>query len=113
MSEDAWRESATTDVLFPDDLEEYGPFAVVGEPIPASEADTDTVEYGVVAELAGEHHGEDYVVAPKALRGAIADAWDPDRGLAVLEVTEAEKAGHADDAPWVIEARTIEDGDPL
>lgn len=113
MTEDAWRTSATTDVLFPDDLEGYGPFAVVGEPIPAEEADTDTVRFGTVAALDGEHHDEKYVVAPRQLRRAIADAWRPDEGMAALEVTAAEKNGTADDSEWVIEHRVIENGDPL
>jgi hypothetical protein len=113
MTEDAWRESATTDVLFPDDLAGYGPVVVVGEPLAASDVDTDTVEFGTVAELDGDHHDADYVVAPQQLRAAIADAWRPDEGVAALEVTEAEKAGHSDDAPWEIEHRTINDGDPL
>lgn len=114
MTEDAWRESATTDVLFPDDLEGYGPICVVGAPIDAAETDTDTVQYGTVAELDGDHHEADYVVAPKQLRGAIADAWGVYADdCAVLEVVEAEKDGHADHSPWVIEARTLEEGDPL
>lgn len=114
MSEDAWRESATTDVLFPDDLEGYGPIAVVGAPLDAADADTDTVSYGTVAELDGDHHDADYVVAPKRLREIIADAWGVyTDDAAVFEVTDAEKPGHADDAPWQIEARILEDGDPL
>lgn len=113
MSRNAWRDSATTDVLFPDDLAGYGPIAVVGAPIPAEEADTDTVRYGVVATLDGDHHAEDYVVAPKALRSAIADAWRDDDEMAVFEVLEAEKSGPEDDAAWVIETRTIDNGDPL
>jgi hypothetical protein len=112
MTEDAWRDSATTDVLFPDDVEGYGPLCVEGEPIPAEEADTDTVQYGTVAALNG-HHDEDYLVAPKAIRSLIADAWRSDDGIAAFEVTSAEKDGHADDSPWVIEGRVIDDGDPL
>jgi len=113
MTEDAWRSSATTDVLFPDDVEGYGPLCVVGEPLDAEDADTDTVRYGVVAALAGEHHDEDYLVAPKQLRALIADSWRPDDGLAAFEVLTAEKNGHEDDAEWEIEGRVIEDGDPL
>jgi len=113
MTEDAWRSSATTDVLFPDDVEGFGPLCVVGEPIDATEADTDTVQYGVVAELDGDHHQEDYLVAPRQLRALIADAWRPDDQLAAFEVTGTEKSGPADDAEWDIEGRVIEDGDPL
>jgi hypothetical protein len=112
MTEDAWRESATTDVLFPDDVEQCGPLCVVGEPIDAADADTDTVEYGVVAEL-DTYHSEDYLVAPRQLRALIADAWRPDDDLAAFEVLEAAKDGHADDAEWQIDGRIIEDGDPL
>jgi len=113
MTEDAWRSSATTDVLFPDDVEGYGPLCVVGEPLEATEIETDTVEYGVVAALAGEHHHEDYLVAPRQLRLLIAEAWRPDDGFATFEVTDAEKSGPADDAEWEIEGRVIENGDPL
>jgi len=113
MTEDAWRSSATTDVLFPDDLEGYGPLSVVGEPIDAAETETDTVTYGVVAELDG-HHDEDYLVAPKQLRGLIADAWRPDDDRAVFEILSVEKEDeHRDDAPWLIDGRVIENGDPL
>ena len=113
MSRDAWRDSATTDVLFPDDLEGFGPIAVVGPPLDADEADTDTVQYGVVAELSGDYHEADYVVCPKELRSLIADAWRDDAGMATFEVTHAEKEGHADDSPWSIEGRCLENGDPL
>lgn len=114
MSKDAWRSSATTDVLFPDDLEGYGPLCVVGEPIDAADTDTDTVTYGTVAELHGDHHDEDYLVAPKQLRSLIADAWRPNEHRAVFEITGAEKEDeHRDDAPWIIEGRVIEEGDPL
>jgi hypothetical protein len=114
MTKDAWRDSATTDVLFPDDLEEKGPISVVGPPLEADEIDTNTVTYGTVAELDGDHHDADYVVCPKALRSAIADAWGVYADdCAVLKVVAAEKDGHEDDAPWVIEAETLEMGDPL
>jgi len=113
MTEDAWRSSATSDVLFPDDVEGYGPLCVVGEPLDAEETDTDTVQYGVVAALAGEHHDEDYLVAPRQLRELIAEAWRADDGLSAFEVLEAEKDGHAEDAEWNIDGRVIEDGDPL
>lgn len=113
MSRDAWRNSATTDVLFPDDVEGYGPICVVGEPIPAEETDTDTVQYGTVAALAGEHHDEDYLVAPRQLRALIADAWRDGDGLATFEVVSAEKDGDADDSEWNIEGRVLEEGDPL
>lgn len=112
MSRDAWRESATTDVLFPDDLEGYGPVAVTGPPIDAGEADTTTVQFGTVAEL-DSSHSEDYVVCPRQLRSLIADAWRDDIEAATFEVTSAEKDGHADDSPWVIEGRCITNGDPL
>jgi len=112
MTQDAWRSSATTDVLFPDDLEGYGPIQIVGEPLDAEDADTDTVRYGVVAELDGDHHEADYVVAPKQLRGAIADAWRPDEGFAALEVLDAEKPPEPD-AEWQLETRSIENGDLL
>lgn len=111
-AQDAWRESATTDVVFPDDVAGYGPLMVVGEPLDAEEADTDTVSYGTVARLSDEHP-EKYLVAPKQMRQLIADAWRPDRGFAAFEVTSAEKENGADDAPWLIEGRVIEDGDPL
>lgn len=113
MTKDAWRKSATTDVLFPDDLEGYGPIQVVGEPIDAADTDTDTVQYGQVAQLDGDHHDAKYVVTPKQLRAAIADAWRVGDGYAALEVLSAEKAGPADDAEWQIEARSVGDGDPL
>jgi len=113
MTRDSWRDSATTDVLFPDDLSGYGPICVVGEPVDAGETETDTVQFGVLAELDGDHHSEDWVVAPKQLRSLIADAWRSDEGLATLEVLDAHKDGDADDAEWVIEGRVVEDGDPL
>jgi len=113
MSRDAWRSSATTDVLFPDDLAGFGPLCVVGEPVDAAETDTDTVEYGVVAELDGDHHEERFLVAPQQLRHLIADAWRPDDGMAVFEVETAEKSGSGDHAAWTIEGRIIDDGDPL
>jgi hypothetical protein len=113
MTESAWRSSATTDVLFPDDVEGYGPLCVVGEPLDAEDADTDTVRYGVVAALAGEHHDEDYLVAPRQLRELIAEAWRPDDGCAAFEVLSAEKSGDAEDAEWTIDGRVIENGDPL
>jgi len=113
MTQDAWRSSATTDVLFPDDIEGYGPLCVVGEPVDAADTETDTVQYGVVAELDGDHHSEDWLVAPKQMRAIIADAWRPDEGLAAFEVTAAEKDGSGDHAAWIIEGRIIEDGDPL
>jgi hypothetical protein len=114
MTRDAWRSSATTDVLFPDDLEGYGPLCVTGEPIDAADAETDTVTYGVVAALDGQHHDEDFLVAPRQLRALIADAWRPDEGCAVFEIEVAEKEDqHRDDAPWLIQGRVIENGDPL
>lgn len=113
MTEDAWRESATADCLFPDDVAGYGPLCVVGEPIDADDADTDTVEYGVVARLDGNHHEEDYLVAPRQIRALIADAWRPEEELAAFEVLDAEKDGHSDDSEWIIDGRVIENGDPL
>lgn len=112
MSRTAWRKSATTDVLFPDDLAGYGPVCVVGEPLEAEEAETDTVEYGVLARLA-EGFPEEYLVAPKAVRALIADAWRDDDDLAYFEVLEAEKDGEEEHAEWSIEARILEDGDPV
>lgn len=112
MTEDAWRESATTDVIFPDDVEGFGPLCVVGEPLSAEEADTTTVEYGVVAALA-DQHPEKYLVAPRQLRQLIAEAWRPEEGIAAFEVTTAEKAGDSADSEWQIEGRIIENGDPL
>jgi hypothetical protein len=113
MTEEAWRQSATIDVLFPDDIEGHGPIYVVGEPIDADEADTDTVEYGTVAALEGDHHVADYIVTPRQLRGLIADAWRDDDELAAFEVLNAEKDGNADDSEWMIDGRVIENGDPL
>lgn len=112
MSKDAWRKAATTDVLFPDDVEGYGPLQVDSPPIDAEEADTDTVQFGTVAALSSEH-AEKYLVAPKQLRGLIADAWREGEGFAAFEVTKAEKDGHEDDSEWIIEGRVINDGDPL
>lgn len=112
MSEDAWRSSATTDVLFPDDLEGYGPLCVSGEPLDAADVGTDTVQHGIVAALDGEQHDEDYLVCPRQLRQIIADAWRPEAGLAAFEIQSAEK-GPADDDEWQIGARIIENGDPL
>lgn len=113
MTRDAWRSSATTDVLFPDDLAGYGPIQVVGEPLAAEDAETDTVEFGVVARLDGDHHEEEFLVAPRQLRGLIADAWRDDLDAATFEILEAEKAGPEDDAEWEIDGRVIENGDHL
>lgn len=112
MSEDAWRESATTDVLFPDDFEQYGPICVTGPPIDASEADTDTVQYGTLAELHGEEHDEDYLVAPQQVRKLIAEAWREDDDLAVIEIFETTK-GPKESDPWEIDGRVVENGDML
>jgi hypothetical protein len=112
MTEDAWRKSATTDVLFPDDVEERGPLCVVSEPLEADEIDTDTVQFGLVAELDG-HHAEDYLVTPRQLRELIAEAWRPDASAAAFEVLEAAKDGQKEDSEWQIEGRVIEEGDPL
>ena len=112
MTEDAWRSSATTDVLFPDDLEGCGPLQVVGEPLDADEAETDTVRYGTVALLDGDHHDAEYLVAPRQLRELIADAWRDDVDAATFEVLSAEK-GPADDDEWEIDGRVIENGDHL
>ena len=112
MTEDAWRSSAKTDVLFPDDVEEHGPLCVVGEPLEADEIETDTVQYGLVAELDGDHHDEDYLVAPRQLRSLIAEAWRSDDGFATFEVLEVAK-GDQEDSEWEIDGRVIEDGDPL
>lgn len=103
---DEWRESATKDVLFPDDLAGYGVITVVSAPLQASDVETDTVQFGTVAELHGDHHDADYVVAPQQLRAAIADAWRPDDDMAVLEILDAEK-GPADDDPWRIDAKAV------
>jgi hypothetical protein len=112
MSEDAWRESATIDVLFPDDLASSGVLVVTSPPIDAAETDTDSVEYGVVAELDGDRHGADYVVCPLQLRSLIADAWRSDEDRAVMEILETDK-GPRDDDEWEIDGRIVEDGDPL
>lgn len=112
MSRDAWRDSAKTDVLFPDDLEHSGPIQVEGEPVAAADAQTDKVEYGVVAALATEHDAN-WVVAPRELRAAIADCWREDQDFAALEILEAEKKGDEDHAEWSIDYRKIEEGDPL
>lgn len=111
MSKDAWRAAATTDVLFPDDLAGYGPIAVTGPPIPADEAETDTVDYGTLAALSAEHD-EEYLVCPQQVRSLIADAWRDDEERAVFEVLETEK-GPGDSDPWQIDGRVVENGDPL
>lgn len=113
MTEKAWRESATSDVLFPDDVEQYGPLCVVSEPLDAKEVSTDTVTFGVVAELDGDHHDEDYLVCPREMRELIAEAWRPDDGFAAFEVLSVEKDGNKDDSPYRIDGRVIEHGDPL
>lgn len=101
MSEDAWRESATKDVLFPDDLPGRGPVRVVGEPLEADQIETDSVEHGIVAEL-HETHAAEYVICPLALREEIAERWK--NGSSTFEVLEAER-GPKDHDPWEFEFR--------
>lgn len=113
MSEDAWRESATNDVLYPDDLPGHGPITIVGEPLEAETVDVDGADHGLLAELADDH-GADYVICPKNLRLAIAAAWGEYDGVdgAVLEVLEADR-GPEDHAEWHFDVRTLENGDAL
>lgn len=103
MSDNAWSESAASDVLFPDDLPGRGPVTVVGEPLEATEVETDTVQYGLVAELA-EGHAAEYLAAPQALRAEIGDRWDPEAEAATVEVAEAHR-GPADHDPWEFDFR--------
>lgn len=112
MSKDAWKAAATTDALFPDDLEEEGPLCVVGPPIDAENVETDAVQFGTVAELDGDHHDAQYLVTPQRLKALIASAWREEEERAVFEVTHAEK-GPKDHDPWEIEGRVIENGDAL
>lgn len=101
MTGEAWRDSATNEVLYPDELPGRGPVTVVSPPMPAEEADTDDAEYGLLGAL-HESHDADYVVAPVELREELAERWDDDAGHATIEVVEAEK-GPADDDPWQFE----------
>lgn len=101
MTRDAWRKSATKDVLFPDDLPGRGPVTVVGEPLDAEEIESDTVQYGTLAELANGH-GAEYVVCPVALRDEIATRWIVDEESATFEVLEASRGPDEHD-PWTFE----------
>ena len=112
MTKSEWRNSATTDVLFPDDIEEYGPLYVSSPPLDAEEISTDTVQFGTVAKLDENEHQEDFLVCPRQLRSLIADAWRPDDGFAAFEVLSAEKGPQEDDE-WSIEGRDIQEGDQL
>lgn len=104
MSGNAWRESAENDVLFPDDLPGRGSITVIGEPIPAEKADTETVDMGLVGELHDDHTAA-YVVAPQELRQELGERWNGDS--ATIEVLEAER-GPKDHDAWEFEFRDLE-----
>jgi len=108
----AWSDSATKDVLYPDDLPGYGPVQVVSEPIEAEDVPSEEARYGLFAELGGDSPPQ-YMATPIQVRSLIGDAVESEGGLpVVVEVFEAER-GPSDDDPWEIDGRVVEDGDPL
>jgi len=108
-----YSESATQDVLYPDDLEGRKFRVLSDQPLDASEVDDENAKYGQFSKAKTSDDTEVWLSSPKALRQFIGEHYDElvREGLP-MEVTMVEK-GTADHDPYVIEARVIESGDPL
>lgn len=107
-----WTESATNEVLYPDDLEGYGPLEVVSQPMPADDVPNENARYGKFGKL-GDANDAEWFAAPRQLRAAIGAVFTKQDGLPVcFEVLDAEK-GPQDDSEWSFEIRSIESGDML
>lgn len=109
-----YAESATNNVLFPDDLVGKKLNPISDEPIPAEDVPEDDAKYGHYVECELAEATTSYVNAPKQLRYVIGEHYKElmSDGYPVLEVTEA-KRGPADHDPWEFETRLVREGEPL
>jgi hypothetical protein len=102
-----WTNSATNDVLYPDDLAGYGPLSVDSEPIEAEDVPSENAKYGTFAKTA-EGVEPDWIATPRQLRVAIGQMYDNQGGLPVtFDVLEAER-GPRDDSEWTFEVKPID-----
>jgi hypothetical protein len=107
-----YTDSATDDVLYPDDLEGRK-FQITSEqPLDAENVDDDDAKYGQFSKALNADGKEVWVSSPKALRQFIGEHYDAIiRDETPIEVLTVEKPT-GENEPYVIEARLVEAGDP-
>lgn len=102
-----WTDSATNDVLYPDDLEGYGPLSVVSDPVDADEIPNDNAKYGQFGK-AGDGVEAEWIATPRQLRAALGALFEKQDGYPVtFEVTEASR-GPRDDSEWTFDVKAID-----
>jgi hypothetical protein len=108
-----YTESATDDVLYPDDLEDRKLQITSEQPLDAGDVDHEDAKYGQFSKALDEDGTEVWVSSPKALREFIGQHYDEViRNETPIEVTLVEKPP-GENEPYVIEARLVKNGDPL
>lgn len=102
-----WTRSATKDVLYPDDLEGYGPLSVVSDPTDADDVPSENAKYGLFAET-GDGVEPDWMATPKQLRAALGALFEKQDGYPItFEVIEA-SSGPRDDSEWTFDVKAID-----
>lgn len=108
-----YTDSATDDVLYPDDLEGKKLQITSEQPLDADDVDDENAKYGQFSKALTSDGTEVWVSSPKALRQFIGEHYDAIiRQETPLEVLTVEKPT-GENEPYVIEARLVADGDPL
>lgn len=104
--------SATDDVLYPDDLPGRK-FKLIGdEPIKASEIDHRDAKYGYFTEVRSTEQNRVWISSPKQLRLWIGNHYNPLKSGTWFEVLDVNE-GELEHDEYEIEARLVQEGDPL
>lgn len=110
------RESLNDDVLFPDDLPDYGGTSEQylelddAEPIDAADVPYDAAQHGLWFAVDDGSGEERYMAAPESLRAFLADAYDEYGDEFRFQVFAAERGPEEHD-PWLFRAAVTHNGD--
>lgn len=110
------RNSLNDDVLFPDDLPDYGGHSekflelVDPEPLEAEEVPFDPAQYGLWLAVDDGSEEERYMAAPESIRAFLADALDEYGEDFAFQVFAAERDDE-EHAPWRFRAAVTHNGD--
>jgi len=105
-------ESATDDVLYPDDLSGKKLLLRGEEPVDADEVPHDDAKYGYFTKCENSEGTEVWISSPKALREWIGENYAEVRNGTPFEIMTIDKPS-GENEPYVIDVRLIEDGDSL
>lgn len=106
------RETVEREVLYPDDLPEFGGGSddrlkiVDPAPVEADDVPAEGAGHGLWIEVETGKHGEVYAAAPRGLREFLADAFDEHGTEIAFQVYDAERDDE-EHAAWRFNARVV------